>query len=148
MHACLFKRKKNIERQRNWQRSPSHWFIPQVPALARVGSAWSQKPKIQFSSCTWVAGIQPLEPSPATSRVCIRRKPGCRVEPELDPDTLMWNVGILTKFSTTRTQTYSLSSFEELSKSLLILWSCITTYLPRNLFLFIFLEYTEVLESN
>lgn len=40
-----------------------HWFIPQIPAIPRTWPDWSWEPATLPGSLTWVAGMQPLEPS-------------------------------------------------------------------------------------
>lgn len=50
------------------QRSPIHWFSPQMPATAKDGSAQSQWPANESRSPNWVAETPVLEPSFATSQ--------------------------------------------------------------------------------
>lgn len=52
---------------------------------ARVELGQSQKPETQWEQSTWIMETLGLESSSLSSRVCINRKAGSKVEPPLEP---------------------------------------------------------------
>lgn len=81
------------EREREGQRERSHWcFTPKMP------TGWKRpKSGSQSGSPTWVTGTQLLEPSIMSPMVCVSRRLEFGVEQDLNPGTLIWNVGITSR---------------------------------------------------
>lgn len=62
----LIKRQSDKERMTN--RTPSQWFTPQMPTVAWTGPGEGQELETQLRSPMWMAKTQLLHPPPADSQ--------------------------------------------------------------------------------